>query len=168
MKPNFNELTTVIIHPGEICFSENEIVISTVLGSCLAISMFSRTIKYAGISHCQLPACNSRGIDCNNCPDPFKYVDCTITQMLKKFEQRQIDRKDIEIKIFGGADVLDSPSVPKRGETIGAQNINSALKTLSANNLSIAASDVGGKQGRKLFFLTETGEIYLNRIKSDG
>jgi chemotaxis protein CheD len=168
MKPDFGGLLSVYIHPGEVCFASNPIVVSTVLGSCLSITMFSSKIKYAGISHCQLPNCRSENFDCNNCLEPFKYVNCTIFQMIKKFEQLQIHRNDIEVKIFGGADVFKTSSGEKKESTIGKQNIQTALETLAVNKMNAAVTDVGGVQGRKIIFFTETGEIFLNRLKYNG
>jgi chemotaxis protein CheD len=165
MKPDFKGLPSVYIHPGEACFSSNPIVVSTVLGSCLSVTMFSGKIKYAGISHCQLPYCRKTGQDCNDCKDPYKFVNCTIVQMIRKFEKLQIPRKEIEVKIFGGADVLKTFSGERREPTIGRQNIQSALETLDRNNMSASVSDVAGIQGRKIIFFTETGEIFLNRMK---
>lgn len=84
--------------------------------------------------------------------------------MIERFEERKIKRAEIEVKIFGGANVLDSLSGPNCPVTIGSQNIRMAVKHLNKNYLSIKASDTGGRIGRKIFFLPETGEVYLNRL----
>lgn len=168
MKPNLDGLQNVYIHPGEACFSSKPIVVSTVLGSCLSIVMFSKKIKYAGFSHCMLPNCRECNLNCDKCNERFRYVDCTIEFMIKKFQKMQIQTKDIEVKIFGGADVLKTTSNEKRISTVGRQNIEMAINTFAKFNMPIATSDVGGTNGRKIFFLTETGEIYLNRLKNNG
>ena len=168
MKPDTTGLTSIYLQPGEACFSRYPVVVNTVLGSCLSITMFSKKIKYAGMSHCQLPNCRECNFKCDECKEPYKYVNCTIAQMVKKFESMQIQRKDIEVKVFGGADVLKTTMTGERISTIGKQNINMALETLAKFNMSVTASDVGGKYGRKIHFLTETGEIYLNRLKKNG
>ncbi len=168
MKPDINGLQNVYIHPGEACYSKNSIVVSTVLGSCLSVTMFSKKTKYAGISHCQLPYCRSCSPGCHNCPEPYKYVKCTIIHMIRKFEHLNISKSDIEVKLFGGADVLKTNSVEKRISTIGKQNIEMAFETLAQNNMFPAVQDVGGDLGRKIIFLTETGEVFLNRLKKNG
>jgi chemotaxis protein CheD len=168
IKPNFSMFPNVYIHPGEACFSRHPIVVSTVLGSCISITMYSKKIKYAGISHCQLPDCKNCYSDCKNCSDLYKYVKCTIPHMIEKFENLQIQRKDIEVKIFGGADVLKKTSTEKRIGTVGKQNIEMAHEVLAKNNMPASIIDVGGQQGRKIFFLTETGEIFLSRLNTNG
>lgn len=168
MKPNFIGLTSIYLQPGEACFSSNPVVVNTVLGSCLSITMFSRKVKYAGMSHCQLPFSKQCGLRCNECKEPYKFVKCTIIQMIKKFEAMQIQRKDIEVKVFGGADVLKTTMEEKRISTVGRQNIDMALETLANYNMDIKVIDVGGRFGRKMFFLTATGEIFLNRVNNNG
>lgn len=164
MKPDLSEFQSVYIHPGEAYFSSKPIVVSTILGSCLSITMFSSKLKFAGISHCVLPNNKDCNSDCNNCITPFRYVDCTIVQMLKKFK---IQSNDIEVKIFGGADVLKNSSKKGRISTVGRQNIKMAKETLEKNNIYISSFDVGGEFGRKIYFLTETGEVFLNRLKNN-
>lgn len=168
MKPDFGKLTSVYIQPGEACFTGKPIVVSTVLGSCLSITMFHKKNKFAGISHCQLPINRNCDSTCTNCPEPYKYVNCTIIHMIKKFEELKIKRNEIEVKIFGGADVLTPSNGEKKLSTIGRQNINMALEVLKKNEMTPAVTDVGGKFGRKIFFLTETGEIFLNRLNNYG
>jgi chemotaxis protein CheD len=167
MKPNFIGIPTMYIHPGEVCFSKRNVVISTLLGSCVAITMFSKKIKFSGISHCQLPKCNDADIKCENCGESFKYVNCTIVKMIEKFEQLNIKRSEIEVKLFGGADVLNSLLSTTNVNSVGKQNILTAKNSIHKYNLNLVASDVGGKQGRKLFFLTTSGEIFLYRMKSN-
>lgn len=168
MRPDLSGLTSIYLHPGEACFSSNPVIINTVLGSCLSITMFSAKIKYAGMSHCQLPYSKQCNLKCDDCKEPYKFVKCTIIQMVKKFEEMQIQRKDIEVKVFGGADVLKTTLTEKRISTVGRQNIDTALETLANLKMDIKASDVGGRFGRKIHFFTATGEIFLNRLKNNG
>jgi len=167
MKPDFAGLPTVYLHAGEVCFSKKSIVVSTVLGSCVAITMFNKKLKFSGISHCLLPTCKDGNSNCENCSEHYKYVDCTITRMLEKFEQLNVKRSEIEVKLFGGADVLNNPSLAPKINSIGKQNILAAKKLIHKNNLNLVATDVGGKYGRKLFFVTNNGEIFLHRMNEN-
>lgn len=47
---------------------------------------------------------------------------------------------------------------------IGKQNIQTAKQIILSEGLSILAMDVGGLQGRKIFFYTDNGEVYLKRL----
>jgi len=164
MKLNFDGKSVNYLHPGEVIFSKKPIIVSTILGSCLSITMFCKSKQFAGISHCQLPKCKEQDNVCNKCKEPFKYVDCSIKKMLKKFEQNKIETRDIEIKIFGAADVLNNSNNMKV-HSIGKQNIIAIKKIVCEYKLNIAAIDIGGEHGRKIFFNSSTGDVYLHRMK---
>lgn len=164
MRPDFKDIPVVYLHPGEVFFSKKPYIVSTVLGSCLSITMFCSRTKFGGISHCQLPSFKEAIDDCDDCSEPYKYVNCTIIKMLEKFEQLNIKNSEIEVKIFGGAEVLCSPNCSGK-KSIGRQNIIIAEKMMKKNNLKIVTSDLGGKQGRKILFVSNNGEVFLHRMK---
>ena len=164
MKNLFGNLPIIYLHPGEIFYSSKPAIVTTVLGSCLSITMFNPKTKFSGISHCQLPFFTKWYNDKLKCNEPYKYVDCTITKMLEKFDKQNIKKEEIEIKIFGGGDVIVVKHETENLNTIGRQNITAAIQTINNYQLSITASDVGGKEGRKIFFDTGTGELYLKRL----
>ncbi len=167
MKFDYIKSKIIFLHPGEAIFSKKPIIVSTVLGSCVSITMYNARTKMAGISHCQLPKCPHRATDCiKHCVDPYKYVDCTIEKMLEKFKSNKIAPEEIEIKIFGGGDVLTTIEKQIPTQTVGQKNLIAADEMFKKHRLKVAAKDVGGKTGRKLFFVADSGEIYLNRLKN--
>ena len=173
MKPDINGYEVVYLRTGEGCFTNKPLVVSTVLGSCVAITMFSEKPRFAGIVHCQLPVCLDKGLPCKPpCDQPFKYVECSIPKMLEKFKRMKVKTKDIEVKIFGGGEIIQSANGIINGKArdirVGAQNVAAAIKLLEDHSLRITASDTGGSQGRKLLFFANTGEIFLNRLKNNG
>jgi chemotaxis protein CheD len=163
MKRNFHELPVVYLHPGEIFFSNKPSMVSTVLGSCLSITMFDDRTKFGAISHCQLPICKGANKHCRNCIAPYKFVECTIKNMITKFEENKINRYDLAVKIFGGADVFSN----EEGLflDVGKQNIITAKKEIIDYKLNLVAMDVGGNEGRQIIFTTNNGDIFLHRIK---
>jgi chemotaxis protein CheD len=151
--------------PGEMHFSGEPAVIVTVLGSCLSITMFSRRRGLGGICHGLLPKCGRQKKDCHGeCLEGFKYVDCSIRRMVKLFDRHKVRRSEIEVKCFGGADmfarIIERPGVV----SIGKQNAMTAEQILTSEGLKPQVVDVGGLQGRKIFFNTNTGEVLLKRL----
>ncbi|MEW6419547.1 MAG: chemotaxis protein CheD [Nitrospirota bacterium] len=173
------ELPVIHLKPGEIYIAEMPVVISTVLGSCLAVTMFNRRFRIGAICHVMLPRCRCKdncGDDITkciyekkrssgSCQDIYRYVDCSIYNMLKRFEIFGVERDDIEIKLFGGADSFLSCNESRMGMTVGKQNIEKALKIIEAERLILHASDIGGALGRKIFFYAHTGEVFLKRLE---
>jgi len=137
--------------------------VETVLGSCVAIAMFSPRYLVGSLSHCMLPSCGNPKSRTVNCPKEARFVDCALHCMLDWFLQRGIRRREIVVKVFGGADMFSGSEGNSR-MGVGRQNIESALQVIEQEGLYLAAFDLGGMGGRKIFFKTYTGEIFLKRL----
>jgi len=147
------------LKPGELICPKKPMVISTILGSCIAITFYSRQLGRGCMCHAVLPS--SKG------EENMKYVDRALRCMLESFDRLQIPRQDLEVKLFGGADTLSlmiGKTTAKQTGSIGSQNISAALALIAREGLRIKASDLGGLEGRKLFFYSHTGEIFLKRF----
>jgi chemotaxis protein CheD len=68
----------------------------------------------------------------------------------------------MQAKIFGGAHVVDSPQLTARH--VGEGNIELAKETMATLKIPITALDVGGREGRKLIFRTDTGTVWTKNI----
>lgn len=161
MKNPYNtDLPIVYLKPGEFYFAEKPTMVTTVLGSCVSVIMYYRHLSISAICHSLLPS--------GSCSDTegFRYVECSIRRMLESFARRDVPRRELEVKLFGGSDILSSPRAEGRIKTIGRQNIEIALAIIDAEGLNLVSSDVGGSTGRKLFFYTHTGEVLLKRQKN--
>jgi chemotaxis protein CheD len=165
MPPSGDDLPRVHVAAGEICIARKPRVLETVLGSCVAAVIWSRRLKIGGICHGALPQCppdllRDRG------PKPcLRYVDYSIRYLAQEVSALGARRDELEVKLFGGADVL--PIAPSRaGFSVGNQNCSVALRTLKEENFRLITSDLGGTQGRVIYFNTETGEVFLRRLQA--
>lgn len=136
--------------------ADSPAVVTTVLGSCLSVTMFSPRHRIGAICHAVLPFENGFHWDA-------RYVDSSIMIMLKNFARLSIDSAALQIKMFGGADV---GSLERDGKTlsVGSRNIAAALRVIAEQKLALAASDLGGVRGRKITFHAHTGEVFLQRV----
>ncbi|HDH11215.1 MAG TPA: chemotaxis protein CheD [Nitrospirae bacterium] len=167
MRPSETKLPNFYLKPGQIYIAEKPTLVSTVLGSCISVTMFNSRFKIGAISHGMLPLCKSMNSCAGECHESFKYVDCSIRRMIKMFNTYGIKSGEIEVKLFGGADVLGSGNVGNI-MSVGGMNIETALKMIRTKGLNIVISDVGGLCGRKIYFYTHTGEIFLKRLEKMG
>lgn len=179
MQRYYADLPSVFLKPGEIFLKQDKTLVMTVLGSCIAISIYHHGLKFGGICHAVLPYLRHFGsmdniFDCHdiqwNHPEitleNCKYVDGALLFMLRKFKQMSIPFSQLEIKAFGGGDVITAFS-PDR-ISIGKQNIRVLQQYLKALNLTLMSSDLGNKFGRKVFFVSYTGEVFLKKVKRLG
>lgn len=157
----------VFLKPGEIYFAERPTLISTLLGSCVAVTMFCPGLRTGAICHGLLPACKGKK-PCERlefCREGVRYVDCSIMRMLGWFMEYGITREEIDVKVFGGSDILSAPEI-KTETSVGRQNIAVAFEVIEKEMLSVSAVDVGGLQGRKILFSSNTGEVFLKRLRN--
>lgn len=148
----------IFLKPGDIFIADRPAVVSTILGSCLAVTIFNQRLMVGGICHAQMPKKNTQDKG-----DEFHYVDTSFSYMVNKFNMLGIHKHEMEMKLFGGANVLGRTSLQQK--TIGEQNIQTALEIIEAENFNLVNSDVGGNHGRKLKFYTDTGTILMKRLK---
>jgi len=155
-----SDLDKVYLKPGELYIGEKPAKVSTVLGSCVSVTMFSKRLRIGAICHGALPHCREMRRCHDLCKETFKYVDCSVHYMLGRMRSFGCKDSEIEIKLFGGADTLSS----KKENTIGSMNVKMALEIIRQENLRVIAADVGDSFGRKIFFMTHTGDVYLKRL----
>lgn len=145
----------IFLKPGDVVLAYEPTLISSVLGSCVAVTMFSPSRKIGAICHAMLPDSGGRDND-------LRYVDSALLHIYRKI--RESGAVDLIVKLFGGAQVLDFNSHDLGRKTVGEQNVLQAEKILESLGLDIAARDTGGVRGRKLFFCTRNGDVFLHRM----
>ncbi len=177
------KLPFIYLKPGEIHISSEPSMVTTVLGSCVSVTMFSRRHGTGAICHIMLPKCRCKN-NCDNdcmkciydshggcrrdCADALRYADCSIGKMLTEFKTRGIRPEDIETKMFGGSDMIALTKGTNSTINVGKQNIDAALQGIEEEGLKLTTYDVGGSYGRKIIFHTHTGEVFLKRIEKSG
>lgn len=127
-------------------------MVTTVLGSCVAVCLFDETLGIGGINHYMLPFWNGKEL-----ASP-KYGNIAIESLVKKIERLGSKRENLVAKVFGGANQLDH----KLG--VGQRNIKIAEELLVDLKIKVVAKSLGGHKGRKLNFNTSTGEVFMKFI----
>jgi chemotaxis protein CheD len=153
---------TIYLHPGELCVCDEPTQVITVLGSCVSVTLFNPRLCLGAICHATLPECRTAGNCESVCIEAFRYMDCAVRYMLGALRKRGVLNKEIEIKMFGGADTL----ISQGSNTVGSKNVQAALSILQEEHLNVVAMDVGDSFGRKLIFYSNTGEVFLKRLRN--
>ena len=179
IKPSFkNRLEKKVginLMPGDLFIAEKPQVIKTLLGSCISVVMHNKRTKVSTISHAQLPNDGTTDMCTTHCPvkcyrnapdiNMFKYVTHSSHYMYKKLEGLGIRPDEIDVKLFGGSNVIDVLSDRK---TIGTANIEKAHETLKRLSLRLKVEDTGGKQGRTIYLVSHNGDVFVRKhVKTD-
>lgn len=70
------------------------------------------------------------------------------------------------VKLFGGAQVLNIGTQSPQKQTVGCQNVMMAEAVLASLGMAITTRDTGGNRGRKLFFCTRSGDVFVRHMRS--
>ncbi|PKN17415.1 MAG: chemotaxis protein CheD [Deltaproteobacteria bacterium HGW-Deltaproteobacteria-6] len=161
------------LKPGEMSILEMPTLVTTILGSCVAVTLYNRRLEVAAISHALLPHCKRRTYknnvrdllhgECARCSDAFKYVDCAVSMMIEAFSRFGITADETQVQLYGGAKMIAAPKQQGGMEPVGLQNSNVAQKVIADHGLTLYAYDIGGAAGRKISFNTKTGNIALHK-----
>lgn len=145
----------VYLHPGQMIVASRPHLISTVLGSCVAVCLFDRGRGVGGINHFLLP---SGGVG----PAGNRIGTTAMPALLHEMQRLGCRPADLEARVYGGACVL--AAFRGRAAHLGDQNAETAVAHLRAGGIRIVEQDTGGDHGRKLHFHTDTGTVSVRRI----
>jgi chemotaxis protein CheD len=144
------EENTHFLYPAAMFASRTPHLVTTILGSCVAVCLYDPIIRVGGINHYMLPLWNGQGL-----ASP-KYGNIAIEKLLDKMISLGCNKNNLQAKIFGGGEVIETNITQFN---IGARNIKLAYEALDDLKIPIIGQSVGGKLGRKILFDTESFEI---------
>jgi chemotaxis protein CheD len=150
------------LYPAALYASIYPTIVSTLLGSCVAVCLYDPVKKFGGINHYMLPYWNGDGLS-----SP-KFGNIAIKMLINKMLKQGSDKNNLIAKVFGGAAVLETK---RQVFFIGERNINIAYELFEKEGIEIVAASTGGTKGRKILFNTFTGEVrqkYIEKVVSPG
>jgi chemotaxis protein CheD len=153
-------LPKISVQPGELYLARRPMILQTILGSCVSATFWSARLGAGALCHGILPRCPA-GI---RNPEGRRYVDFAIRYLAEQFDALGVGRQEVEVKLFGGADVLPVAEPRIDRPTVGAQNCRVAMEVLDTEGFRLLAYDLGGTRGRTIHFHTGTGEVLAHRL----
>lgn len=138
----------VNIIQGEYFVTDDpNVVVTTLLGSCVAACIRDPVARVGGINHFLLPGSTARG----SISEEERYGVHLMELLLNGLLQRGARRERLEAKLFGGARTVEGLS------DIGARNAAFAEKFLRNEDISMVGGSLGGESGRRLQFWPVSG-----------
>jgi chemotaxis protein CheD len=124
-----------------------------VLGSCIAVCMRDPITGYGGMNHFLLP--QSRTSE-NDLPDnKMRYGAYSIERLTNSLIARGASRESIEVKVFGGANIL------KSGSNVGHANADFVEQYLKRERLNIVSKSLRGFGARRVRYYPSTGRAQV-------
>ncbi len=149
------EKKKIFVLPGEIAVTRQPALIGTLLGSCVAVCLYNRKLKFGGMNHYLLPSGTDR-------TSVGKFGDKAMDKLIGAMLKIDPEPRNLEAKIYGGGKVVSHLA---SSFDVGEKNVAIAVAKLKENNISIVKREVRGEQGRKILFNNYTGEVELRMVE---
>lgn len=155
MNPQETEIREIFLNPGEFHFGAGRTRISTLLGSCVSITLWHPRRKIGGMCHYMLTERKHP----NGMPLDGRFGSEAFALFLQQVEAAGTQPGEYQAKLFGGANMLSSAN----GETmdIGPRNIEYGRQLLASRHIALVVEHVGGSGRRKLHFDLWSGDVWL-------
>jgi len=144
------------ILPGEYYFTGRDMLIVTVLGSCVSACIRDRATGLGGMNHFMLPD----GGDSGPVSASMRYGGYAMEVLINDLLKSGARRENLEAKVFGGGAVLRGLTAMNVGER-NASFVTSFLKT---EKIPVLAEDLNDVYPRKVYFFPRTGKVLVKKL----
>jgi chemotaxis protein CheD len=141
----------VKILPGEYFVHNEDLLIMTTLGSCIAACLWDRNARVGGMNHFMLP---------EGTGESGRYGSYAMELLINEMMKRGASRTTMEAKVFGGGQVVAGMSTMNVGE----RNTNFVIDYLKTERIPIMSKDVLDVYPRKVCFLPASGKAMIKRL----
>lgn len=148
--------TSVMVLPGRhYVTSSPEEMIVTLLGSCVAACIRDPIAAVGGLNHFLLPESNTG--QWGQASAAMRYGNHAMETLINDIIKRGGERSRLEIKVFGGANVIGAKST----QGVGQQNADFVESYLRNEGFTIAAMHLGGDKPRRIHYFPVTGKVNM-------
>ena len=144
-----NEAVKVL--PGEYYVDNEELLVMTTLGSCIAACLYDRQARIGGMNHFMLP---------EGAGDSGRYGTYAMELLINEMMKRGASRLTMEAKVFGGGAVIAGMN----SINVGERNTKFVLEFLATERIPVVSKDVLDVYPRKVCFLPFSGKAMVKRL----
>ena len=144
-----NEAVKVL--PGEHFVHDEDILVMTTLGSCIAACLWDRERRIGGMNHFMLP---------DGAGDSGRYGSYAMELLINEMLKRGASRSSMEAKVFGGGQVITGMN----SMNVGERNTQFVIDYLKTERIPILSKDVLDIHPRKVCFLPASGKAMVKRL----
>jgi len=148
---------TVTLMPGEMHFGREAAGLRTLLGSCVAITLWHPVRRIGGMCHFLLPARARRGDE----PPEGKYGDEALAAMVQALLAAGTQPADYTAHLYGGADTM--PETLGLKLNVGERNIEQGWSLIDRYGFQLEGVDVGEDVPRTVTLTLATGAVAMRR-----
>ncbi len=144
---------TIYVASGEVIIGiKNDWLISTPLGSCVAVVAYDAVSKTGGMAHVLLPG---KSISLRSSENRLRYAADAIEHLLAVLLNKGAAFENIAVCLVGGANVLR-----KKNDSIALEVANSVLGIIMRKQMVVHAVALGGYERYTVSLNLDTGIVY--------
>lgn len=151
----------IFLQPGEFYFGDASTRIRTLLGSCVAITLWHPTRLVGGMCHYMLPSRHTPGS-----PLDGKYAEEAMQLFLREAARHRTQLEEYQVKLFGGGNMF--PGYRKKTASgspgmhnIADSNVAAAHRLVARHRLQLSAEDLGRNGHRNVIFDIRSGHVWV-------
>ncbi len=148
------------IGPGEYYYTDQNMLIVTVLGSCVSACIRDVKSGIGGMNHFMLPDGGSADKD-SPVSESMRYGTYAMEVLINQLLKNGARRENLEAKIFGGGNVLRSFTAMNVGE----RNAAFVKRFLTEERIRVTGEDLNDIYPRKVYFFPKTGKVLVKKLK---
>jgi chemotaxis protein CheD len=145
-----------IVQGENAIVAEPEVVVSTLLGSCVAACLYDPVAKVGGMNHFLLgePSADHRV----SSGDMQRYGVHAMELLINGMMAKGAMRNRLRAHLYGGANIVSGLG------SIGSSNAAFARRFMETEGIEVAHSDLGGASARKIEFLPHEGRSRCTKV----
>ncbi|MFS8931753.1 Putative chemotaxis protein cheD [Cupriavidus taiwanensis] len=144
--------------PNEYYVTRDDVVLTTVLGSCVAACIRDEVAGVGGMNHFMLP--DDDGSADRMLSASMRYGSYALEVLINELLKMGARRERLEAKVFGGGAVLANMTTLN----IGDRNADFVLRYLKAEEVRVAAQDLRGPHARRVSYFPIGGLALVRRL----
>ena len=148
------------ISPGEYYFTDHDMLIVTVLGSCVSACIRDKKLGIGGMNHFMLPDSAKADKD-NPVSESMRYGTYAMEVLINELLRNGSRRENLDAKIFGGGNVLRSFTT----NNVGERNAAFVKKFLKDEGIQVTSEDLLDIYPRKVYYFPKTGRVLVKKLK---
>ena len=143
----------VKVLPGEYFVTDQDILIMTVLGSCIAACIWDTKAGVGGMNHFMLPEGDSSDTS-------GRYGSYAMELLINEMIKLGARKESMQAKVFGGGQVMAGFTTMNVGE----RNTQFVLDYLHTERITLVSKDVLDIHPRKVVFFPTTGKAMVKKL----
>jgi chemotaxis protein CheD len=153
-----------ILGPGGFYFGSGEYRVRTLLGSCVAITLWHPLTRVGGMCHFLLPSRSSAEL-LGERPLDGRFADEAMEMFRREMQRVATSPGEYQTKIFGGGRQFADPAAGG-GIDVPARNIAAAISLCQAHGLTVSSRHLGLDGSRQIVLDLANGDVWVRHSAS--